>query len=172
MHLEPSVKIVNKMDMQIALSVGICLLLAYVVPNFQTMTACIATLLCVQDSVMISRKTGVTRLIITFIGGLVGIAVVLLDQWIGISWVFWIAAVAGVILTMSGCKMAKVPVFSARIGAITYVLVILTRVGSARIEYAFYRLLSTLYGVIVVLIVTAVFSFFGKKRAVEAVRDM
>ena len=38
----------------------------------QRMTVCISCLLCCQDNLMISRKAGINRIIITFIGGLVG----------------------------------------------------------------------------------------------------
>lgn len=52
----------------------------------QTMTSCIACLLCCQDNEKISFKSGVNRLIITVIGGGIGIVVVFLDDMIGNKW--------------------------------------------------------------------------------------
>lgn len=153
-----------RLDVQMAVAIIICLLLSKVVPEFQAMTACISVLLCVQDNMKISRKTGITRLIITAIGGVIGVLVVLIDIAVGNQWIFIILAAIGILLTMHFCKLAKVPYISARIGGVTYILVILTRIGTDRIWYALYRLLSTFYGVVIVLIVAWIFSVIWKKR--------
>jgi uncharacterized membrane protein YgaE (UPF0421/DUF939 family) len=151
-------------DIKIAVAIGLCLLMALVIPEFQTMTACIATLLCVQTSVKESWKASLTRLVITTIGGIVAILVILVDNAVGNPWLFMSLIMLGIILTLFCCKLAKVPAFNARIGGVTFILVVLTRTESERIDYALFRLLSTIYGVLVVMIVAAIFAVFSKNE--------
>jgi uncharacterized membrane protein YgaE (UPF0421/DUF939 family) len=150
-------------ELKIILAIGICLLSANVIPQFQAMTACIAALLCVQTGMKDSLKAGLIRLVITIIGGLIGIAIVLADNYFTNPWFFIAMVMIGALLTLLCCKLAGVPVFNARIGGVTFILVVLTRTGSDRIVYALFRLLSTAYGVAVVILVTAVFSIFTRK---------
>ncbi|MDR1218129.1 MAG: FUSC family protein [Treponema sp.] len=152
-------------DIKISLAMGGCLLIATAIPEFQIMTACIATLLCVQNGVKESGKSGLIRIIITAIGGLIAILVVLADNRIGNQWIFIVMIVLGVLVTLFGCKVARVPSFNARIGGVTFILVVLTKTGPDRISYALFRLLSTLYGVIVVVFVSMIFAAFSKKEA-------
>jgi uncharacterized membrane protein YgaE (UPF0421/DUF939 family) len=153
----------NQVDIEIALATGLCLFAAYFIPEFQAMTACISTLLCVQEGVKPSLKAGIIRLIVTAVGGTVGILVVLLDIQIANEWLFSVLIMAGLIVTLSGCKLTGMPVFNARIGGVTFILVVLTKTGTDRIPYALFRLLSTLYGVAAVLIVSALFLLFQMK---------
>jgi uncharacterized membrane protein YgaE (UPF0421/DUF939 family) len=141
--------------------------MAKVIPEFQTMTACITTILCVQDGGKESGKAGLIRLVITAVGGLAAVFVVLLDDVAGMPWLFALMIMAGLLLTLLGCKLARVPAFNARIGGVTFILVVLTKTGNDRIGYALFRLLSTLYGAAAVMLVTAVFVFFttsGRKN--------
>ena len=167
-------KTANKMmgptDYGMAVAVGICLLMARVIPEFQTTTACIATLLVLQDNVKVSWKAGITRMIITAVGGAVGIAVILLDNRFNNPWLFVVLCMAGIALTLYGCKLTKVPPFSARIGCITFVLVVLVRTGSDRIPFAIYRLISTFYGIAAVLAVTSAFALVAKWKAGAAAK--
>jgi uncharacterized membrane protein YgaE (UPF0421/DUF939 family) len=153
----------NKIDIEIALASGVCLLLAKFIPEFQAMTACISVLLCVQEGVKPSLKAGIIRLIVTAVGGIIGILIVLLDVQIANQWLFVVLIMLGLALTLWGCRLAGTPAFNARIGGVTFILVVLTKTGTGRIAYALFRLLSTLYGVASVLLVTAVFSFFQTK---------
>jgi len=109
---------VNKVDIQVAIAIGICIITALFVPQLQQMTACIAVLLCLQDSVKVSWKAGVTRLIITLIGG------------------------------------------------VTFILVVLTKPGMERVTYAIFRLVSTMYGVLAVLLVACIFSLIFREKEV------
>jgi uncharacterized membrane protein YgaE (UPF0421/DUF939 family) len=155
---------ISLIDIKIVLAVGVCLLMATVIPEFQTMTACITVLLCVQDGGKESGKAGLIRLVITAIGGLAAVLVVLLDDAADMPWLFAVMIMAGLFLTLMGCKLARVPAFNARIGGVTFILVALTKTGNDRIGYALFRLLSTLYGVAVVILVTMVFVFLAVLR--------
>jgi hypothetical protein len=155
-YLQPDKSVVNhesakgeigKLDVGMAVSVGICLVLAHFVPSFQPMTACIATHLCLQENVKVSWKAGRTRMVITAIGGTAGIAVVILDESLGNQWLFIAFSMVGIVLTLAGCKLARVPRFSGRTGAVTFVLVARPRFGfeqinhAERVTYAIFRLL-------------------------------
>jgi uncharacterized membrane protein YgaE (UPF0421/DUF939 family) len=155
--------LISKIDVQIVLSAGLCMVLAFRIPEFQAMTACITTLLCVQEETTSSWKAGRVRLLVTAVGGLAGILTVFIDELAGLSHPAVLIIMAGLLLTLFGCKLAKVPLFNARIGGVTFILVVLTKTGPDRIYYSFFRLLSTLYGVIAVIIVSAVFSFIEKR---------
>jgi uncharacterized membrane protein YgaE (UPF0421/DUF939 family) len=155
--------LLNKIDIEIALASGICLVAANFIPNFQAMTACIATLLCVQEGVKPSLKAGIMRLIVTAIGGIVGIVIVLLDVYAAGQRLFVVLIMLGVTAVLWGCRLAGIPAFNARIGGVTFILVVLTKTGSERIPYALFRLFSTLYGVAAVLLVAAVVSLFSIK---------
>jgi uncharacterized membrane protein YgaE (UPF0421/DUF939 family) len=154
-------------DIKISAAIGLCLLMKNTIPEFQAMTACISVLLCVQNSVKESWKVGLIRLVVTAIGGIIAFAVILADEALGNSWLFILLIMLGAFLTLFFCKVAKVPVFNARIGGVTFILVVLTKMGSERINYAIFRLLSTLYGVLAVILITAVFSLVTQEKKQE-----
>lgn len=159
---------INGLDIRIALAVAVCCLTATVLNHFnlkfsfgemkmeiiQKMTACIACLLCCQDDTKISFKAGVNRMIITAIGGAAGILAVVINNYFPNEWLLVLVVAAGILLTLFLCKAAGVPYINARIGGVTFILVALTLNGNARIVYAVFRLISTFYGVLVVLLVT------------------
>jgi uncharacterized membrane protein YgaE (UPF0421/DUF939 family) len=155
---------VNVLDIKIVIASGLCLLTAKWIPEFQIMTACIAILLCVQDNVKISGKAGFTRLIVTALGGSVGVLVILGDNYFKSQLLFYTLIIAGLFITLWCCKAVGIPAFNSRIGGATFILVVFSRTGSERIYYAFFRLLSTLYGVIAVIIVSLFFVFIEKLK--------
>ena len=129
----------------------------------QKMTACISCLLCCQDNVPVSKKAGINRLIITAIGGLVGIAVICIDNVLGNPWIMVLMIALGILVTLFLCKAAKVPYINARIGGVTFILVTCTLSGTARIWYGIFRFVSTFYSVLIVLLVTWAFQKAVKK---------
>lgn len=172
---------VTILDIRIGLAVLICFAVSTIMSNagftfalgdknleiIQKMTACIACLLCCQDNTKISWKAGVNRVIITLIGGVVGIVVILLDNAVGKDWFMGIMVALGIIATLFLCKAAKVPYINARIGGVTFILVTCTLQSSARIYYGCFRLLSTIFGVVVVMLVTWVFSLAAKETRMQ-----
>jgi uncharacterized membrane protein YgaE (UPF0421/DUF939 family) len=149
-------------DCQIVIASGICLLMRNIIPEFQVMTACIATLFCVQEGMKPSFKAGLARLMVTAIGGLAGLLVILLDKMADSPQFFIILTMAGLLLTLFICKLTRVPPFTTRIGGVTFILVVVVKTGTNTIYYAVFRLLSTLYGVIAVIVTMTVFALFGK----------
>lgn len=175
-------KLVSRLDVRIAVSAAICILTATILNALnlkftygemkleilQKMTAAITCLLCCQDDAKISWKSGVNRVIITFIGGIIAIAAVLLDGVTQNQYLFVVYAFVGILLTLILCKCAKVPYVNARIGGVTFILVACTLSGNARIWYSIFRLISTMYGVVISMLVTWVFQNIGKKTAQKA----
>ena len=171
--------LISKLDIRIAVSAAICILTSFALNTMglcftyggmeleiiQKMTAAISCLLCCQDDVKISWRSGVNRMIITFIGGVIGIAVVILDGLSHNQYLFVLYIFAGILLTLVLCKCGKVPYVTARIGGVTFILVACTLSGSVRIWYAVFRLISTMYGVLVSVLITWVFQTFGTKKA-------
>ena len=140
------------LDIRMAVAVLVCFLVSTICSK--------ACMLCCQDNTKISWRAGVNRIIITFIGGLVGICVIFLDNLIGNDWVMAILVMLGILVTLFLCKAAKVPYINARIGGVTFILVTCTFQSTARIYYGCFRLLSTIIGVLIVMLVTWCFSLF------------
>lgn len=176
---------VSGLDVRIGVSILICCLsstaLSYLGLKFtygemrleilQKMTACITCLLCCQDYTKASRVAGKNRLIITAIGGIMGILVIFLDNLILNDWVMTAMVAAGIIVTLFLCKAAKVPYINARIGGVTFILVTSTLSGPARIWYGVFRFVSTIYGVLIVLLVTWLFSRLSCRRSARQQHD-
>ncbi len=162
---------ITVLDGRIAVAAAICCLTATILSHLgvkfvwgtmqleiiQKMTACISCLLCCQDTSPVSLKAGINRLIITAIGGAVGIAAILLDNVVENEWFMVIVIAAGLLLTLFLCKAAKVPYINARIGGVTFVLVTCTLSGTARVWYGVFRFVSTFYAVLVVMLVTWIY---------------
>lgn len=180
-EMKPEPLKVTALDLRIAAAVAVCVLTSTILSAaglkfhygemqleiIQKMTAAIACLLCCQDNTAVSKKAGINRLIITAIGGLVGIFVVVIDTWINNEWMMVLLVSVGVLLTLFLCKAAKVPYINARIGGITFILVSCTLTQYARVWYAVFRFLSTLYGVFVVLCVTWIFDRFVRNSSLK-----
>ncbi len=166
--MEPEKASITRLDIRIAISALLCCLTSAILNHFnvkftvgemhleiiQKMTACISCLLLCQENTKFSAKAGVNRLIITAIGGIVGIAAILIDTAVGSEWLMVPLMGIGVLLTLFFCKLAKMPYIQARIGCVTFVLVTCTLNGNARVYYAVFRLVSTLYAAVIVLLVT------------------
>lgn len=155
----------TKLDLLIAVSLLVCLLTSCVLTVLdlrfpvgemrldviQRVTACISCLLCCQDESTATAKAGRMRVLVTAVGAATGIAVVALDLALGSDpWVFAPLVSVGVVLALCLCRLAGAPAFNARIGAISYLLVACTLSGEARLWYALFRLVSTIFGAAVV----------------------
>ncbi len=155
---------ISTLDLQITISVVLCLISAMYIPTIQYMAACFAAILSSQESAKLSWKTGLTRLALTAVAGVAGIAVVLLDEVLANQWIFLLLVAIGLLATLWGCKLVKLPYISARIGAVTFILVVMIQSGLDRIDFALLRLVGTLYGVVVAIAVSYIFKLIGKGK--------
>ncbi|MBP3894497.1 MAG: FUSC family protein [Atopobiaceae bacterium] len=163
----------SALDARIAVCVLVCLLasnaltaldLRFAVGEMrldviQKATACISCLLCCQDTSDASRRAGAMRVLVTAVGAVCGMAVVAIDQLTGSNpWLLAMLMTVGLVATLCLCRMAGAPAFNARIGAISFLLVASTLTGTARLWYAVFRLISTIFGALVTWAVTSLMS--------------
>ena len=178
--MEPAKLEVNVLDIKIIIAVGICVLTSTILNAFdikfhygqmqldiiQKATAAISCLLCVQDNVGASKGAGWMRIKVTAMAAIAALVVVSIDSLIGNQWLSVVLLMLGVLLTMFLCKLIKAPYMNCRIGAISYVLIAVTLSSQARIVYALFRVISTVYGVLVVIFVTWLFGLFTNKKTI------
>ena len=177
-NMEPAKLEINVLDIKIIIAVGLCVLTSTVLGALgikftygqmqldiiQKATAAIACLLCVQDNLGASKGAGWLRIKVTAMAAIASLLVVSLDSFINNQWISVLLLMAGVLLTMLLCKLIKAPYMNCRIGAISYVLIAVTLSSQARIVYAIFRVISTIYGVLVVIFVTWIFGLFSKRK--------
>ena len=159
---------VTSLEISIGVTVILTLLVCYVASllglKLQTLAACTGAVMCVQDTKNASWGAGKNRLLGVVCGGLAGIAVVLIDNLINIDLVFYLLMGAGVILNLLLCKLVKLPLVQTRVSCMSLMLVTLVLQGDARINYAFGRLIGTLVGAVVALLVSMTFAAIVQKK--------
>ena len=158
---------ISNVDIRIGIGFALALLIAHLIPGdlIQKLAACTAVIMCTQDNASFSWKSGLTRAEGVVIGGICAVLVVLADDGIGNDYVFMLLCGLGVILNLLCCRAVGLPVIAARVGCITFALVTLVMPGPGRITYALLRLLGTVVGAAVALLVSWVYDrCFAKKR--------
>lgn len=176
--MKPADLNINIIDIKIVIAIGICIFTATVLNEMnikfhfhdmeidivQKATTAIACLLCVQDNLGSSKAAGWMRIKVTAMAAIASIFVIGIDSYLGNKWASIPLLMFGVIITMLLCKLIKAPYMNCRIGAISYVLIAVTLNGQARLIYALFRVLSTIYGIVIVLLVTWIFDLCRRKK--------
>lgn len=165
---------IKQEEVVIALSVGMCLLISFVIPNFQPVTAGITVVLVSQISGgNLSWKPGLKRLAATALGSAIAVLAVVLDNLLMMRWATVALVVLGMVLSMWLCRLFKMPPFSDRVSGITFILVAMVAAGPDRIPYALYRMCSTLGGVLIEMAVAGVFFLLARRtvKTKEETRD-
>lgn len=150
----------RQQEVVIAISVGLCLLFGFI-PKFQMVTAAITTLLIGQTSKGIEWQAGMKRITATALGGVVGVGVAAIEVFFHNDVLSLLLVIGGILVTMVGCRVLRMPEFSDRVGGITFILVAMSIQGTERIPYAIFRLLSTLAGTLIWMAVAYVFSILS-----------
>ncbi|MGN0978444.1 MAG: FUSC family protein [Faecousia sp.] len=155
-------------DIAIGAAVCICLLICHIVGllgyQIQALAACTGAVMCVQDGKQASWGAGINRILGVLCGGSIGIALVLLDSVIHHSYIFCILVGAGVIGNLLLCKLVKLPPIQGRVSCMSLLLVMLVLHGTARVQYAFGRLIGTLVGAAIALLVSMALAAMEKRR--------
>lgn len=153
-------KMICSLDVRTGIAVGLSYLVCYLSTasglKLQVLAACTGALMCMQEGIRASWKAGLTRMLGVLCGGVVGIVMVLIHQQLSSPFVLAVLCCLGVIGNMAVCRGLKMPYIAARVSTITYLLVVLTLQGNARISYAFGRVLGTLAGALCSLLVAFV----------------
>lgn len=114
--------------------------------------ACIAAIICMQGSVEQTVHHGISRVIGTGIGGLVGLACLLVDDRISWPVVTGVLMGGGVVLTLWLCTLIKRPA-ACSIGGVVLCVVMLNHGGPERYLYTLFRVLETIVGIVVAALV-------------------
>lgn len=149
---------ISGLDISMGAAVCVCLLICHIARllgvQLQSLAACTGAVMCVQEGKQASWGAGVNRILGVLCGGAMGIALVLLDNVIQQSYIFCFLVGAGVVGNLLLCKLVKLPPVQGRVSCMSLLLVMLVLHGTARIEYAFGRLMGTLVGAFVALAVS------------------
>lgn len=157
--------LLTKTELRMAAAAALCLLAGQFLPHLQPMTAAISAIMAAQDTRSLTFRSGLTRLTVTAIGGVLGAAVILLETLSPSPALALILSTLGLLLAFFICKLAKAPAFQARIGALNFILVTMTLPGTQpRLQFTLFRLISTLFGVLAILLVTALWQAVEKPQ--------
>ena len=148
----------------VALTLVVCHLAGMLGLQIQALAACTGAVMCVQDGKKASWGAGLNRIKGVLCGGIVGIAVVLIDNAVNMDLVFYLLVGIGVVANLLLCKAVKLPFVQARVSCMSLMLVTLVLQNAARINYAFGRLIGTLVGAVVALLVSMAFAAIVKKE--------
>lgn len=159
---------VEPIEIAIGAAVALTLLVCHVAGmlgwQIQALAACTGAVMCVQDSKKASWGAGLNRIKGVLCGGLTGIAVVLIDNALNVDLVFYLLVGIGVVVNLLLCKVVKLPFVQARVSCMSLMLVTLVLQNAARINYAVGRLVGTLVGAAVALLVSMAFAAIMKKE--------
>lgn len=114
--------------------------------------ACIAAIICMQSSVQQSVHQGISRIIGTCIGGGVGLVILMLDDLIGLPVVTGLMLGCGIILTLWLCNLIRRPA-ACSIGCVVVCVVMLNHGGPERYLYTLFRIVETLVGIVVTVLI-------------------
>ena len=156
------------LEFRIGITIVICLLVCKLCEllgfSIQALAACTGAVMCVQEGGKASFGACKNRVVGVICGGVVGIAVVLLDNLMGLDLVFYLLVGLGIIANFLLCKVAKLPLVQARVSCMTVLLVVLVLGGPARINYAIGRFIGTLIGALVAWAVSVAWEKISAKR--------
>lgn len=155
-------------EIAIGAAVVLCLLVCHVAGmlgwQIQALAACTGAVMCVQDGKKASWGAGLNRVLGVLCGGLAGVAVVLIDNVVNVDILFYLLVGLGVIGNLLLCKVVKLPFVQARVSCMSLLLVTLVLQDAARMGYALGRLIGTLVGAGVALLVSMAFAAIMKKE--------
>lgn len=155
------------MDIQIGVTIVFCLLLCHAAERLgfqdQALAVCTCAVMCVQDSTKAAYQVSLTRILGVICGGITGVGIVLIDNVIGISYVFYLLCGIGVVVNLVLCKLVKMIYVQARVSCMTLLLVVLALQGADRLHYALGRFIGSLVGALAALVVTMIFAAISKK---------
>ena len=132
--------------------------------------ACIASVVCMQQTVEETVKAGKSRLIGTSIAAVIGLIVFYIGEYTSNSKIYLLLIPIGVVVLIQACVLLKCS-SSASIGCVVFISILTShRLYGDNITYPFTRIIETFLGVIVATIVNKYMSikylkiFIPKKK--------
>lgn len=154
---------ISNLEIRMGIGLVLCLFITGFFPQIQRLAACTGVLMCTQGEGKFTWKSGLTRLEGVLCGGGIAVIVVLLDNVIGIGSIFYLMSGVGIVLNLFICEMLHMPKVAGRVSGITFILVAFLAQGNGRILYAVNRLIGTLVGAVVALLLSALWDQYKKK---------
>lgn len=146
-------------NLKTALSVFLCIIIFKVFNNNFPFYACIASVICMKDTLNNSLTIGKDRLIGTFLGGLIGILFVyLLSFFHNIEHPNAIVTSIGVIICIYISTLISKP-GSVTISCIVFIGIMISYTGIESYYYAITRTFDTSIGVIIAILVNKYIPF-------------
>ena len=118
--------------------------------------ACIAAIVCMQSSVGASWKQGISRLLGTLIGGLVGLLCVTVTTWWDHPAVLALLCGAGTLVSIYLCNNVLKRPSACALSAIVCCSIMMSHSGQERYFYTIARMLETAVGILVAMAVNHV----------------
>lgn len=156
------------MDLQIGVTIIMCLVLCHWANHFglhiEALAVTTGAIMCVQDSTKAAYTTSLTRMLGVICGGLFGVLIALIDNIVGIPYVFYLLCGIGVVINLLVCKCFKMIYVQARVSCLSLLLVVMVFEGVDRFDYAINRFIGSLVGAVFALLVTVLFGALAKKK--------
>lgn len=139
-------------NIKTTLSVFICLLIFSLVNRENPIYACIAAVICLQNTIDDSLKKGIERIIGTIIGGLLGIVLLFfMNKYID-SGLFIIIISLGIMILIQVCVSINMRQ-SVVICCVVYLSIMINKSHEGYVLYTVNRVLDTSMGIIIALLV-------------------
>lgn len=159
------------MDVQIGVTILLCLFLCHWANgmglHIEALAVTTGAIMCVQDSTKAAYHTSLIRILGVVCGGGLGVLIALIDNAVGIPYVFYLLCALGVVVNLLICKAFRMAYVQARVSALSLLLVVLVFQGVDRLDYAVNRFIGSLVGAAIALAVTVLFGVLlnrGKKE--------
>lgn len=138
---------IGSRNIKTALSVLVCLIFW---PN--SLFAAIAAVICVQDTVENSLKTGISRLIGTLLGGILGVIFLYVINGLHLENILPLVVAIGVSFIIYICNLIKRP-SACSISSITLMGILISQGYSSPLMYSVQKTVETACGVIIAILI-------------------
>lgn len=157
------------MDFEIGLTILLCLLLCHwangIGIRVEALAVTTGAVMCVQEGTKAAYSASFVKMLGVVCGGVVGVIIVLIDNVVGLPFVFYLMCSVGVVLNLLVCKFFKMIYVQARVSCISLLLVVMVLEGVDRFDYAISRFVGSLVGALIAFLVTVFFTRFVHKSA-------
>jgi uncharacterized membrane protein YgaE (UPF0421/DUF939 family) len=162
-------------NLKTAMSVFFCLLLyEFVLSSFLTSSdslyACVAAIISMQDTVENSVTFGLNRLIGSTIGGVFGIFFLWLNSLIFDGYMRFFLVAVGIILVIYCSNLIKKKEIIS-IACVVFLVILISLDSTEPYRYAFYRILDTAIGIIVSVIINKYVNFKRQDTSLPVKND-
>ena len=152
-------------NLKTTLAVLTCLILYMFWGRDGVIYACVASIICMQETIEKSIKFGWRRIAGTIIGGAFGIVFLLIGNKIHNEILFLLFISAGITILILFCNLIKTQA-SIPIAAVVYLIILLTASQAENsVDYALNRILDTSIGIIIAVIIN--FTIRPNKKQIE-----